>query len=605
MGARTDDRPGGTRETSQNLAPRRPDRQYTVTEDIFPAPAVTPTPDRPRAPAMPKVCPVCGTTYSDANVFCPADGSTLRAAESAGDLIGTVIADRYLVTDLLGAGGMGTVYLARHVRLPQQAAIKVLKPEFVRDPGSVARFNREAANASRIDHERIARVFDYGETSDGTVYLAMEYVPGRTLKQILIADGAQPLARTAELTKQVAEALDAAHRLGIVHRDLKPDNIMVIEDAELGDRCKVVDFGIAKAMGGDAGEPGLTKTGFIVGTPEFMSPEQLLGGDIDHRSDVYALALVAYRCLTGALPFDTSTPERTMTARLTETPQPLATVRPDVRWPAGLQSVFDQGLARDREARYASASAFARAFAQAMSAGDVVAASALAGASASARATATVPKADVPAARPQRSGLPVAAIAGAVLVGVAVVAALFLRDDREPATASGSPAGGSPATQVVEAPAPSPTLPQADSVGDDPAPDAPTPAIAPSSAARTPSATTQPAAPPTRGTADPERAPTRAIGTSAAALFTLDSLRIALDPATATAGDARRAIAALRGLLPRLRTAEDSAWAYLREAEAHFLTGDARSACLTLEAARPLARTAGQRDMVALMSGSC
>src|SRR5690606_17670244 len=148
--------------------------------------------------------------------------------------------------------------------------------------------------------------------------LAMEYVPGRTLKQIIAADGTQSLERTARLTRQVGEALDAAHRLGIVHRDLKPDNIMVIEDAELGDRCKVVDFGIAKAVGGGEGEPGLTKTGFVVGTPEFMSPEQLFGAAVDHRSDVYALALVTYQCLTGALPFDCSTPERTMTARLTE-----------------------------------------------------------------------------------------------------------------------------------------------------------------------------------------------------------------------------------------------------------------------------------------------
>ncbi len=585
---------------------------------------------------MPKVCPVCGTTYSDANVFCPADGSTLRAAESVSDLIGTVIADRYLVTDLLGAGGMGTVYLARHVRLPQQAAIKVLKPEFVRDPGSVARFNREAANASRIDHERIARVFDYGETADGTVYLAMEFVPGRTLKQILTADGAQSLARTAELTRQVAEALDAAHRLGIVHRDLKPDNIMVIEDAELGDRCKVVDFGIAKAMGGDTGEQGLTKTGFIVGTPEFMSPEQLLGGDIDHRSDVYALALVTYRCLTGVLPFDTSTPERTMTARLMESPQPLTTVRPDVRWPDGLQTVFDQGLARDREARFASASAFARALAQATSAGDVIASAAMAGAdapaarepSANARPSKT-PVATQPmaasaasATRPtaastgaSRSGPPVALIAGAALVAVAVVATLFLRGNGE------DPAPVGPAaTQRAEVPPNPSPVPDTSGVGTDTAAppigatrplDAAPPAnanAAPANAAsaNTGNANTGNATPTPPGRPTPtERAPSRPAATSESARFTLDSLRIALDPATATAGEARRAIAALRELLPRLGTAEDSAWAFLRQAEAHFLTGDARSACLALEAARPLTRTAGQRDVVTLLSGGC
>ncbi|HEY0777061.1 MAG TPA: serine/threonine-protein kinase, partial [Gemmatirosa sp.] len=238
---------------------------------------------------MPKVCPVCGTSYPDQNVFCANDGSALHAADPDGDLIGSVIADRYLVTDLLGEGGMGKVYLARHVRLPQQAAIKVLRPEQARDPGAVTRFNREAANASRIDHDRVARVYDYGESGDGVVYLAMEYVAGRTLKAILIDGGPMEPRRAAGIVQQVADALDAAHRTGVVHRDLKPDNVLVIEDVG-GDRVKVVDFGIAKAFGADEGGGGLTRTGYVVGTPEFMSPEQLLGAPLDARSDVYALA---------------------------------------------------------------------------------------------------------------------------------------------------------------------------------------------------------------------------------------------------------------------------------------------------------------------------
>lgn len=317
---------------------------------------------------MPKVCPVCGTNYADTNIFCPADGSTLRAADADGDLIGSVVADRYLVTDLLGEGGMGKVYLARHVRLPLQAAIKVLRPELLKDPASVARFNREAANASSIEHERVARVFDFGETSEGLVYLAMEYVNGSTLKSVLTKDGPLSAQRTAVIVRQVADGLDAAHRMGIVHRDLKPDNILVQQDDEGVDKCKVVDFGIAKAVGSNEKESGLTRTGFVVGTPEFMSPEQLLGSHIDHRSDVYALALVAYQCLTLDLPFDGNTPDRGMTARLVAEPRTLSVVRPDMQWPAGLQQVFNQALDRDPAQRTASAGAFAKAFEAALQA---------------------------------------------------------------------------------------------------------------------------------------------------------------------------------------------------------------------------------------------
>jgi serine/threonine-protein kinase len=318
-----------------------------------------------------KTCPVCGVTYADSNAFCPTDGTTLRAADADGDLVGSVVADRYLVTDLLGEGGMGKVYLARHVRLPQQAAIKVLRPDQVRDAASVARFTREAANASRIDHDRVARVYDFGETSDGTVYLAMEFVAGRTLTKLIADQGALPPVRTAGLVRQIADGLDAAHRLGIVHRDLKPDNILVIEGegAENDDRVKVVDFGIAKAFGADeGGGPALTRTGYVVGTPEFMSPEQLLGAAVDARSDVYALALVAYECLTGDLPFPRNTPDRGLTARLVDPPRRLETVAPSVPWSPAIQEVFDAALARAPEDRPASAGGFARALAAAVDA---------------------------------------------------------------------------------------------------------------------------------------------------------------------------------------------------------------------------------------------
>ncbi len=313
---------------------------------------------------MSKTCPTCLATFADSHAFCPTDGTTLRASEPASGMVGTVIADRYMILELLGEGGMGKVYLAQHVRLPRQAAIKFLHPHMVQDPAAMARFSREANNASRIDHERVAHVFDFGETTDGMVYLAMEFITGRSLKQVLLEDAPLPLTRVALLIGQIADGLDAAHRLGIVHRDLKPDNIVVAKAEDGSDSCKIVDFGIAKAIG--SGEKSLTQTGFVIGTPEYMSPEQLLGEDIDHRSDVYALALMAYQCVAGDTAFDSTTPDRGMMARLTNQPRKLAELRPLQSWPRDLQAVLDQALDRQRDKRYNSAGAFAAALSSAM-----------------------------------------------------------------------------------------------------------------------------------------------------------------------------------------------------------------------------------------------
>jgi eukaryotic-like serine/threonine-protein kinase len=312
---------------------------------------------------MPKLCPVCAASYPDPTVFCPADGSPLRLADTGTDLVGSVIADRYLVTELLGRGGMGEVYRARHVRLPREVAIKVLKAELAADAAAVARFNQEAKSAAQISSERVAAVHDFGETSEGLVYLAMDYVPGVALRRILEEESPLSPARVATVVGQVADGLEAAHRLGIVHRDIKPDNIMVVRDGEEW-RCKVVDFGIAKAALGQR----LTGTGMVVGTREYMSPEQLMGEDLDGRSDVYALAIVAYECLTGDLPFDQNTPDRGMSARLHRQPRRLEELRREQAWPPALQAALDGALERDVDRRTASAPAFARAFSEAVTA---------------------------------------------------------------------------------------------------------------------------------------------------------------------------------------------------------------------------------------------
>jgi len=308
-----------------------------------------------------KICPVCSTEYADDVKFCPSDGQTLRSAAPGGasDLVGQVIADRYHVTKKLGEGGMGQVYLAEHVKMGRRSAIKVMNPAMVHDPDAVARFNREASNASRITHPNVCAIYDFGETSDGLIYLAMEFIEGEPLTDLLEREGALPVPRAVTIFLQVAEALQAAHDLGIVHRDLKPDNVMLTRRKDGADVVKVVDFGIAKAVGGDQAGQKVTKTGLVVGTPEFMSPEQLSGDTLDGRSDLYSLALVFYRMLSGKLPFEATSVQETMIKRLTDEPTKLAKARPDLTFPPGLQPVLDTALARSPVERYQTVAKFA------------------------------------------------------------------------------------------------------------------------------------------------------------------------------------------------------------------------------------------------------
>jgi hypothetical protein len=306
-----------------------------------------------------KICPVCSREYPDEVRFCADDGTTLRAATPAASLVGQVIADRYHVVKKLGEGGMGQVYLAEHVKMGRRSAIKVMSPSMVHDPDSIARFNREAQNASRITHPNVCAVYDFGETPDGLIYLAMEFVDGEALTDLLERDGALPLPRATAIFKQIADALQAAHDLGIVHRDLKPDNIMLARGRDAADVVKVVDFGIAKAFAGDEAAQKVTKTGFVTGTPEFMSPEQLSGDKVDGRSDLYSLALVYFRMLTGSLPFQAETVQEVMIKRLTDEPATLAQTRPDLAFPEGLQAVLDTALTRMPNDRYQTVAKFA------------------------------------------------------------------------------------------------------------------------------------------------------------------------------------------------------------------------------------------------------
>ncbi len=371
-----------------------------------------------------KICSTCSTEYPLTERFCPKDGTALRAqAAGSADLVGSVIAERYHVLRKLGEGGMGQVYLAEHVKMGRQSAVKVMHASMVHDPGAIARFNREAANASRIDHPNVAGIYDFGETPEGLVYLAMQYIDGETLTHVVQANGALPPARAAEIVRQAAEGLHAAHGLGIVHRDLKPDNIMVTTDRDGLDGVKVVDFGIAKAAGSTGQQ--VTKTGIVVGTPEYMSPEQLSGAELDARSDLYSLALVAFHLLSGGLPFPSASTQSSIIMRLSEDPKSLAEMKPDVAWTDEVQAVMARALAREPADRYATTREFGRALHAAIE--RMPAAEPASANDAATRIVATAPpRRSAAAAAPKKRELMIAAGILGVLA-VAVVGVLLAR----------------------------------------------------------------------------------------------------------------------------------------------------------------------------------
>ena len=309
------------------------------------------TPTADASIAVAKVCPQCGSEYETTDRFCPRDGSPLRPKAGGDPLVGRVIADRYLVLALLGEGGMGRVYLGEHVKMNRQCAIKVMSPTLVNDQESLQRFAREASNAARILHPNVAAVFDYGE-SDKIIYLVMEYVDGESLSTILAREGKLEPRRAIEIARQIADGLQAAHELGIVHRDLKPDNVIVAQSRSGREIPKVVDFGIAKALT-EAPQDALTRSGLVIGTPEYMSPEQLLGDPVDARADIYSLGCILYQMLTGAPAFSADTREQMIRRRLHEAPPHLREVLPNL--PTRLDTLLVHMLARSPNDRLSSA----------------------------------------------------------------------------------------------------------------------------------------------------------------------------------------------------------------------------------------------------------
>jgi serine/threonine-protein kinase len=309
-----------------------------------------------------KVCPVCGKEYSDTTTLCTVDAGVLQSLEDP--LIGQTLAEKYLVEQLIQRGGMGAVYRGKHVMMDKTVAIKVLRPSLAGDDVVVARFSREAKAASRISHPHAVSVTDFGEAESGVVFLVMEYLDGRTLKDIVRSEGPLSLDRTVEIVRQVSGALDAAHQQGVIHRDLKSDNIM-LSQTNGGDWAKVLDFGIAKIQQPEgARDNDITAANLVIGTPQYMSPEQCSqSGPIDARSDVYSLGVIVFEMLAGRVPFTGDSPTVIMMKQVQDDPPSVLDARPDL--PPAVDNLIQKTLSKQPLDRFQTAGALSDALTQA------------------------------------------------------------------------------------------------------------------------------------------------------------------------------------------------------------------------------------------------
>jgi hypothetical protein len=316
---------------------------------IVSSPLVPKAPEAPSPKAdLPKVCALCGGRYPEDFRVCPRDATPLETTAKTDDpFLGKVLGETYEIARLVGEGGMGRVYEARHLRLPDRRfAVKVMHPEFARQPEVVARFQREAESASSIGHPNVVDVFDVHKTPDGVPYLVGEFLEGEELGDYIERVGKLEVSFAVGLARQVCKALGAAHARGIVHRDMKPENVfLVLRDGV--PTVKVIDFGISKAGSGDTH---LTRTGMIMGTPSYMAPEQARGDKVDLRADVYAIGALLYHALTGQRPFDSDDPAATLNMVLTEEPPRPRSLAESV--PEALELVVQHAMAKDPRERY-------------------------------------------------------------------------------------------------------------------------------------------------------------------------------------------------------------------------------------------------------------
>ena len=290
-----------------------------------------------------KACPQCHIRYPTESVYCFLDGAVLEAIRDP--LIGTTLAGRYLVEDVIGEGGMATVYRARHKLVDRPCAVKIMNPALASDPTTRERFRREAKSAQTLAHPNVIEIFDQGETPEGTTYIVMELLDGKTLADLTDA-GPVPLPRAIPIMIQMCRAIARAHDLGVVHRDLKPENIFIVRKPFDGtDLVKVLDFGIAKSRG----DTRLTNAGELFGTPQYLAPERITGGEAGPSVDLYALGVIFFEMATGKLPFEASDPTTFLIKHMKEKPPPPRALDP--RLPERLDTLVVQLLEKDPKAR--------------------------------------------------------------------------------------------------------------------------------------------------------------------------------------------------------------------------------------------------------------
>jgi serine/threonine-protein kinase len=310
-----------------------------------------------------KVCPACRSDYSGGEVFCPVDATRLVTSSQMtaspldpdDPLLGAVLAGRYVIERRIGEGGMGLVYEGIHRDIDKRVAIKVLRDDLSRRPEVVARFRQEAKSASRIGHENIVDISDFGETTRGASYFVMEFLEGEDLANVLGREACIAPERACHIVLQCCRALAATHAKGIVHRDIKPENIFLTTRDGVSDFVKIVDFGIAKMSDIETdGAPGrkLTKTGMIFGTPEYMSPEQAAGKELDHRVDVYALGIILYECIVGQVPYEGDTFMGVLTQHLFGELPSMRELNPRAELSEELELVIRKALAKNPYERY-------------------------------------------------------------------------------------------------------------------------------------------------------------------------------------------------------------------------------------------------------------
>jgi serine/threonine-protein kinase len=412
--------------------------------------------------------------------------------------IGELIEDKYRIIRRIGQGGMGAVYLGENVRISRRVAIKVLHAELTKNPELTQRFEREAQAAGRIGNDHILEVLDLGKLPNGDHYIVMEYLDGEPLTARIKKGGRVSELELAGLVRQVLVGLAAAHRAGIVHRDLKPDNIFIVkEKAGKRDFCKIIDFGISKFQMQNQDSMRMTRTGMLMGTPYYMSPEQVSGRDeIDHRTDLYAVGVIMFEASTGRVPFEAASFNRLMfKIALDDVPKP-EVIRPDLD-PA-FASLISKAMARDRDQRFQTADDFMKALDAWLARGAAVSVPSSADPAAASlieprpsieltteqkaktgRTWATTQKDSIPVMKKSRRGLGVA-LGGLLVVGGAGAVVALRSSSEQPNTppegtvGSVSAALANPPASVAEPIVPPPTAPEpaASAVTPEPAPSA-------------------------------------------------------------------------------------------------------------------------------------